>query len=146
MIGENVAALVGKLRSNCNYELLINVKNAQGDTGNNSKTIITTSDRDKYVGTMEFSSFLHNCVQWNRYDVQANCPKRMKMEKLENNVEVGGGAKGEEEAHTDDDVAEILIRIKGEMKCLTKALKTHTLNRKNINDVNFIINNLQSYL
>lgn len=49
-------------------------------------------------------------------------------------------------AEADDTVHEVLVRLKGEVKCLTNVLKTEKLSAKNVSDLKIISNQLLSLI
>ncbi|CAG9832517.1 unnamed protein product [Diabrotica balteata] len=52
----------------------------------------------------------------------------------------------ESKENEDDSIDEVLCRIKGEIKCLTKVLKTEKLSSKNVSDLKYITNQLSSLM
>lgn len=154
LIKQIVLELIDSFANNSNCEpmikmLLSNTQNVQLINFLKKRTdmVIEACDKDKYLHILENSLYVHICVDWNRYDVQNNYFKRLKVEKIQNNeANVPQITKAVSSDGQNDDIGEILDRIKQEIKCLTKALKTDALNRKNIADVNLIVNQLQSYL
>lgn len=145
-------------------------KGIQSDVSDYLQRNVVANKFDKeYLASLGNISFQHECTKWKnetefprskkmRLDDRSVAAREIDLRKKEpllaetyvlktskwcNPVET---PMGHNENKQDDNIADVIGNIKGEVKCLVKVLKTEKLTAKNASDIRMVANQLLSLL